>query len=482
MNNIEHLPKPIVSETQSLDDLLTNSSGSDKDYNVFIGHNLGYRTFLVSMPVKEFFDISEIANEQRFDDVRLISQRKLDPNHAGKLSIYILKGLIMSAIEYRKRSNLPYIPKMDEILDSMGRQPYTAIQPIVANIRNIDFEGKNLRGERIVDRIGSTACFKIFLAQNNILWVVDGQHRREALKIVFDFLSMVTKTHLYPRKKFPYFPSDNHVELDREEISAWEAVLEASRSFATVAIEMHLGLDIAQERQLFHDLNNLAKKVDTNLALNFDSSNPINLFTKVCLVEQLNMNISEKEVKDWKDDDGSIALKDIIGINAILFLNKTNISTSTPEDKEKEPLAKQFWVAVNGINGFGEETAKNKTVAAQPVVLKALAKIMFDLSFSKRKPDGAEKYLEIFLENITRLDFSHHNQIWNYYHMDEEQRNQHFPGLTEYLPDATSGNRDIGSVDSNGFMRFGNKHNDIYPIIADMIRWKLNLPNRHKKM
>mgnify|MGYP003612551016 CR=1 FL=1 len=116
------------------------------------------------------------------------------------------------------------------------------------------------------------------------------------------------------------------------------------------------------------------------------------------------------------------------------------------------------------------------------MVLKALAKIMFDLSFSKRKPDGAEKYLEIFLENITRLDFSHHNQIWNYYHMDEEQRNQYFPGLIEYLPDATSGNRDIGSIDSNGYMRFGNKHNDIYPIIADMIRWKLNLPNRHKKI
>ena len=193
------------------------------------------------------------------------------------------------------------------------------------------------------------------------------------------------------------------------------------------------------------------------------------------------MNISEKEIKDWKDDDGSIALKDLIGINAILFLNKTNISTASPEDKDKEALAKQFWVAVNGINGFGEENAKYKTVAAQPVVLKALAKIMFDLSFSKRKPENANKFLEIFLENITRLDFSHGNPVWNYYHMSEEDREINFPGLNEYLPDATSGNRDIGSIDSNNYMRFGNKHNDIYPILADMIRWKLDLPNRHKK-
>jgi hypothetical protein len=30
-------------------------------------------------------------------------------------------------------------------------------------------------------------------------------------------------------------------------------------------------------------------------------------------------------------------------------------------------------------------------------------------------------------------------------------------------------------------MRFGAKHNDIFPIIGDMIRWKLNLPKRGEK-
>jgi hypothetical protein len=30
-------------------------------------------------------------------------------------------------------------------------------------------------------------------------------------------------------------------------------------------------------------------------------------------------------------------------------------------------------------------------------------------------------------------------------------------------------------------MRFGAKHNDIYPILGDMIRWKIGLPNRHAK-
>jgi len=29
-----------------------------------------------------------------------------------------------------------------------------------------------------------------------------------------------------------------------------------------------------------------------------------------------------------------------------------------------------------------------------------------------------------------------------------------------------------------GFMRFGAKHNDIYPILSDMIRWATGLPSR----
>ena len=33
-----------------------------------------------------------------------------------------------------------------------------------------------------------------------------------------------------------------------------------------------------------------------------------------------------------------------------------------------------------------------------------------------------------------------------------------------------------------GVMRFGAKHNDIYPILGDMIRWKLDLPSRHTNL
>lgn len=47
-----------------------------------------------------------------------------------------------------------------------------------------------------------------------------------------------------------------------------------------------------------------------------------------------------------------------------------------------------------------------------------------------------------------------------------------FPGLKSYLPSEETGNRDIGGFNA-GLMRFGSKHNDIFPIIGDMIRYQL---------
>jgi hypothetical protein len=109
------------------------------------------------------------------------------------------------------------------------------------------------------------------------------------------------------------------------------------------------------------------------------------------------------------------------------------------------------------------------------VVLKALAKLVFDFGFSARRPDNADELLEILLNGITDIDFSHDNPMWRYFDLAAADRESMLPGLSSYLA-ATDGstNRDIGAY-QGGFMRFGAKHNDIYPILGDMIRWKLAL-------
>ena len=124
-----------------------------------------------------------------------------------------------------------------------------------------------------------------------------------------------------------------------------------------------------------------------------------------------------------------------------------------------------------------------KTVAAQPVVLKALAKLVYDFAFSNRRPEKSEILLAHLLDGITEIDYSHQNPMWRYFEMSDVERVKN--GLSElalYLPEEDSEvNRDIGKF-QGGVMRFGSKHNDIHPLIGDMIRWKLNLPSRHKRL
>lgn len=473
---MDNLPTPM---TGNLDDLLDAGDTTEKAYKVFVGHNLGHRAFLMQVPMHEFFQMSEVANDPGRDGEDGVAQRKLDSAHAQKLATYILKGLVQGAIARRAALSKPELPALKTILERMGRQPYMSLQPLVANIRTAQEGGRSIRAERILSKAdSSTVGFNIYLSQQHVLWVIDGQHRRWAMKMVFEFLDSVLRSGTYPKKASLY--QNGAGEIPPEFLAAWQEVSESARSYCTVSAEVHMGLTPEQERQLFHDLNNLGKKVDRNLALKFDNSNPINLFIKDVLHEEIGVSIVERDVKEWKDDEGAITLKDAVAVNAILFLNKTNIGGALPPAvKEKVPTAKAFWEAVTAISGFGEPAAKEKTVAAQPVVLKALAKLTYDFGFSARRPANGQELLHKLLGSITDLDFSHDNAMWRYYELtDAERVIFKLEDLANYLPQADSGNRDIGSY-QNGVMRFGAKHNDIYPIIGDMIRWKLGLPNRH---
>jgi hypothetical protein len=472
----EQMPSPL----SSLDALLDLGDATEKPMKVFIGHNLGFRTFMMYIPMHEFYEMSEVANDPGRDGAQ-VAQRKLDPAHANKLASYVLKGLVSAVIKRREIENKPIPDAYLAVQETLGKQPYLSLQPLVVNIRECDPAGQNIRGIRMMTADSETAAFKVFISQRHVLWVVDGQHRRKAMELAFEFLDTVRSKRTYA-KKGSLYPSKGG-DVTSEEFTLWEECFAVARSFCTVAVEVHLGLSVAQERQLFHDLNRLGKKVDTSLALHFDSSNAINLFIKERLIEQLGIKVEESDQKDWHADSGALSRKEITVINAVLFLNKSNIGGATPiMVTPKQDIAYRFWETVSQLPGFGEEIAKEKTVAAQPVVLKALAKLVYDLAFSNRRPDDANEQLEALFNGITEIDFSHDNPMWNYYNLSPEERaKHHIDGLKDWLPEESgSVNRDVGSV-QGGFMRFGAKHNDIYPLIADMIRWKLNLPSRHSK-
>lgn len=440
------------------------------------GSSFGSTTLQLTLPMYEVYRLTNVANER---DIHgdAVAQRKLDVIHARKLASYILRGLVRAAVQKRE-SDWQTVPDAYGVVrDSLGHQPYMSVPPMVANLRSVGKNGAGLKATWMpVD--SSPLILQVELGQADILWIVDGQHRRKAMDLVFQFLAEVRSTHKYPKKPHSLYVSDNP-EVTVEELQLWGDCEDIARSSCTVNIEVHLGLDVDEERQLFHDLNNLGKKVESSLSLEFDSANPINAFIKTRLMSSHLVRVVSQDVVNWDDDTGALSRKDVAAVNAHLFLNRTNISSATATDVGKrEEVAMRFWEAVMAIPEMGEPLAKKNTVAAQPVVLKAIAKLTYDFAFGR--PANAE-HLTALLDGISDVDFSHDNPMWRYYEMSGEERiASGLDGLAEYVPSEATGNRDLGRYE-HGAMRFGAKHNDIFPIIGDMIRWRLHLPNRHSK-
>jgi hypothetical protein len=469
----------------NIDDVLTIENPTSKPFGVLLSLNLGNRAVVISAPVQSVLERSEVANERGLAEKKdyegyQVAQRPLDPSHAAKLAVYLLKGYVNAAIAKRAKAGHSPSEALEKFEKALGKQPYLGMQPMVANIRTCKPGGDGLRftkeGGQVI----------VHLSDRDVLWIIDGQHRRDGMRIAFDFLRDVRDKRRYPKRQKLYAGAAGE-EVTPEELHAWNEVYEIARAECTVVLEVHLGLDADCERQLFHDLNNLGKKVEASLAFEFDNSNPINRFIKDELVVGegeggfWKPKIEDRDVVDWHSDSGGISRKDLIAINAILFLNKTNIKGAHPIDVDRgHDVALRVWEKINSIKNFGIQGARTLTVSAQPVVMKAIVKLAYDLAFGKGQD---EAHLEKLIDGIDLIDFSHGNPMWRYYELDEQQRRQHrLDGLADYLPSTGDGaNRDIGATDGNGLMRFGAKHNDIYPIIGDMIRWRLGLPSRVKR-
>jgi hypothetical protein len=374
---------------------------------------------------------------------------------------------------------------LKQIIHTMGRQPYLSIPPLVASFRNCQPGGTNLKVEALTNASDGTACFKIYINHGDIFWIVDGQHRRKGIQLVYEYLDYVNTNRKYPTKSSLYQNAEKKDHLSAEEMMIWNECLAISKE-CNVSLEVHLGLDIEQEKQLFHDLNNLARKVEKSLALQFDNSNVVNRFIKEVLIDDYfnveGFEIFEQDKINWTNERPGLTRKDLVAINAHLILNKSTINNAVPNMIDgKEDIARLFWEKILQINGFTQQFPRQNTVSAQPVVLKALAKLTFDFFFGKNKLWVNEDNQKKLFDGISTIDFSHSNPMWRYYTLtDDEISRYNLETLKEYLPEENDGNRDLGNFDSNNEFRFGAKHNDIFPIIGDMIRWKLNLPKRKK--
>jgi hypothetical protein len=452
-----------------------------KTLKTFKQLNAGKLTLISSMSLIELSHYSDVANNKLSEDEQ--SQRPLDISHANKLAVYILKSLLDSAISRLRKQGRIVNEEFYRIQNLIGKQNYYTLAPIVTNLRSNSLEDVR----QIIDKNNEVIGHAITLKVGDTLWVIDGQHRRKAIEIVIDFLRYINSNIKYPGKGSIF--TDHKNKLSKNEMEVWDECRDMC-TYCKVALEIHLGLNIDEERQLFQDLNQLGKKIDISLANKYDSSNPINNYVSEVLIDDLfaahNFIVNDTSTEsDWSDENPSLTRKSLAAINSIFFLNKGNINGATPADitDYKKDLANEFWNFILGIRGFTEKNNKLKTVAAQPVVIKAIAKLYYDTFFGRNESlNNQDNQLKLRAGLLT-FDFSHNNPAWRYYLLDPVQRNQfEISSLSTYLPtDGDGANRDMGQWDSTSqTFRFGAKHNDIFPLIGDILRCHCQLPSRQK--
>jgi hypothetical protein len=199
---------------------------------------------------------------------------------------------------------------------------------------------------------------------------------------------------------------------------------------------------------LFYFLNDLGRAVPAAISQAFDQDNPINLFTRSLVCDLIPQGmISESGQVDWNDAEW-VRLDSLNAINARLLLNHGSIdnakgSVVAPRLED----ARSFWSAVLALPDVMD---RKTSLAAQPAMLKAIAKCYYDLKWARgsgRKALPADTATK-FLAALPNVDFSHKNVAWQ----------------------TAGGNKHIGSVHPDGTFRFSPSHNEIVPILTAVLR------------
>jgi hypothetical protein len=436
--------------------------------------NLGTPTLRVAaMDVGAFISQSVVGNDPKKGELSV--QRKLDPKHANGIAQYILKSLLDHTKHVFVTEGREISVEIEGISKALGTQEYYAMAGFIVTLRR-DVKDLEISPLTAGD---PRKCkeFILYLGANEILYVSDGQHRREALRIILEALQMILREGKYTRSH-GLFPSD-YKAVDPSAEYFWQRAHSLFLENWTVQLDIHCGLHERQERQLFHDTNNLQKQVPAGLAQSFDGGNPINQFTQQ-LIEELfdekGLKVSDQLKVDWQNNsDHYMARHMLTGINARLFLNSSTAKGASPLDIEaRKPDAVRFWEAVTNIPNF---SVRDESVVAQPALLKTIARVFHEIRWTKNL--GLDHMaVDKFLADLPTLDFSHGNRLWDITHLEDNEEfdkpNQVGKTLREYL-NVRWKEKEIARTIAEK-IHFGTRHNESILVLPHIIRYLANLP------
>jgi hypothetical protein len=369
-------------EAKSVTRRKRNKNSSVLTSRVLVNCNLGNTTITTAVPMKTFFGMSVVANRENADSEEEIAQRNLNMPHAKKLAIYMVKGIMQYAQTLRKEDGEAPSAVIDDILDIIGRNVYTSVQPFVCNIRNCGQDLTELGYADQFDASGFPVGSTVRLSNKTLFYLVDGQHRREAMRIILDFFRVSQSVKRLPKTSLlaPYKITDPIAFSD-----AMAELLEIAETEPTAQVECHLGLTIEEERQLFADMNNRARKVEHNIVTTFDASNPI------CSL------VTDLRSKEATTASSEISMDKAISITSKIIGNNYKPKPCTPLFvRERANVAHDFWKSVT-INK--KNNPSNTNMLNSMGILKALATLLFRYNFAKTANESISSKLIDLIKN-----------------------------------------------------------------------------------
>lgn len=395
-----------------------------------LDRNQGAPTFTGRMTLEQFADITVVHNrkwvEEAGESLDQVTQREISDPHASALAVFILKGLVNATLKRADGSPIAHlVDHLREIQDQIGTSKHYGIPPVTLVLP------RQPEIRQIKDQNDQDLCARMIVPAGVFFYVADGQHRREAARLVKSFLNEVIGNRHVPKgtKLYP----DSGSPISAEMVEAWGAIQETFRGLTVVAYEAHIGLDVDEARQMFTNYNCHVKPVKAELNLDFDKSNPINLFGKELLANEL---------KPVPDETNALDVRQVARINGFLFMGNGSIKSAPFTIANELPIAKEFWNYVL----TSPEWKRVGSYLREVPLLKALAKAWFYVFIAKRnrRPEKAAQ-LRSYIRS-TKFDLKWMEGI---------------PGLKDHmLP-----------TDHDPEWKFGPTHNDIVAkIVSDVLK------------
>ena len=426
----------------------------------------GQYYILLQMPVKKFVDQSTVKNNPEDGDV---TQRKLDKKHSDRLAKFFFQALMEDThSRWDEEKNGPLDSDIEEILAHLNTQPFYGTQPFVAVLPGDFFNDYKVQQkyENVENRL------RISLRAHQRLNIIDGQHRREALVTVSNLLNQIIDDKKYTNSRgLVPTGAQGLKKVSSGSLSFFSLARELFFEEYAVAVQVYVNMSPDQERQLFHDLNALGKKMNITLALSFDKGNPVNQFsTRLCSMDWFTGEVVNTDNKKVEFDSPEyLSLRNLNYINALLFLNKTSINGATPTKvKPNEKSALLLWKEIVKISDYSD---RSKCIAAQTCMLKSITKLYYRHAFSRNAEDENQKKI---LDGLASIDFSIDNDFWNLTAWDEAYLKANHPKLlSDYLPDNWK-DKPTGLI-VDGKFRFTSRHNDAMTILIPILQYLLGI-------